>query len=90
MSYDDLSLVTEEIGPVPIVQRFLDRLGLERMLEVYVPEKRLGRRPKLSAAKTITALIHNVLISREPLYAIRSWMRVPIGSVLPKYLSTNR
>lgn len=75
MRYEEFKLVSEEIGPFPVVQRMFSRLGLEAMLATYVPEKRLGRRSKLSASKTIAALICNVIVSREPLYGIRSWMR---------------
>ncbi len=75
MNYEDLDLANQEIGPLPIVQRFFARLGLERMLDIYVPEKRLGRPSKLTPSKTIRVLIYNILVSREPLYAVRTWLR---------------
>lgn len=75
VSYDDLSLVTEEIGPAPVIRHVLELLGLEPLLDVYVGEKALGRRSKLPHAKTIRVMIFNILISREPLYAVRTWMR---------------
>jgi transposase len=74
MQYDDLSLTAEEIGPVPVIRRVFDRIDLERLLGVFVPERRLGRPPAVSHAKTLTVMIFNILLSREPLYAVRGWL----------------
>ena len=40
---DDLSHRSREIGPLPVVHHFFERLGLDELLATYVPERRLGR-----------------------------------------------
>jgi len=75
VSYNDLSLVAEEIGSAPLIRQVLERLKLDKLLGFYVGEKALGRRSKLPHARTIRVMIYNILISREPLYGVRTWMR---------------
>jgi transposase len=76
--YDDLSLDAREIGAAPIVRHFFNRLGLDGLLETYVPERRLGRRPQITHAQAIAVMLMNVLISRSPLYAIPEWLRARV------------
>ena len=64
-----------EIGPLPIVRAFLDRLELDQLLEQYLPRRRLGREPKLAPGKALTAMIANIVIARRPLYGFREWAR---------------
>ena len=70
---DDLSHRAREIGPLPVVQRFSERLKVEELLHTYVPGRRLGRQPALTNAKALTAMVANILTSREPLYAVPGW-----------------
>jgi transposase len=71
---DDLSHRAREVGPLPVVQRFFERLGVDELLHTYVPEHRLGRQPALSNAQALTAMVANILTSREPLYAVPGWL----------------
>jgi len=70
---DDTQLESLEIGPMPIIQTFVDRLDLPRMLNTYLPRHRRGRDPKLAPEKVITAMIANIVVARRPLYGIHEW-----------------
>jgi transposase len=72
---DDLSHRSREIGPLPVVQHFFKRLGLDELLATYVPERRLGRQASLANSKTLAVMVANILTSREPLYAVPDWLR---------------
>lgn len=72
--YADLSMESLEVGPIPILRRFFDRLQLDDLLRQHVPEKTLGRRPKISHAHALSLMISNVLTSREPLYGVPDWL----------------
>src|ERR1017187_3944582 len=61
-----LSLQSERLGPLPLVNHFLERLGLEALLERFVPT--LDRRVRLPYAKALLVLLRSVLVEREPLY----------------------
>ena len=63
-----------EVGPIPVIRAFLDRLGLDDILEQHVPEKALGRPPKISHAHALSLIVTNVLTSREPLYGVPEWI----------------
>ena len=70
---DDLDLVSKAVGPLPIINRFLTRLRLDRVLEQFVP--RTDRRLTLAPATGLGVLLRNVLVAREPLYGLSEWAR---------------
>ncbi len=72
--YADLTMESLEVGPIPILRHFFDRLQLDTLLEQHVPEKALGRRPKISHAQALSFMVANVLTSREPLYGVPGWL----------------
>ena len=74
MDLNDLSHQSSTVGALPIVRHFFDRLDLDRLLETYVPGRRLGREPKLRQSKAIGLMVTNVLLCREPLYAVPEWL----------------
>lgn len=71
---DELSLRAREVGALPVIQHFCARLCLEELLEQYVPERKLGRRSKVPHSQALVVMITNILLSREPLYAVPSWL----------------
>lgn len=73
-AFGELSLEAREVGAAPIVRHFFDRLELDRLLETYVTEKRLGRQSKVPHAKAISVMVMNTLLSRQPLYAVPQWL----------------
>ncbi len=66
-----LELSSHAIGALPIVSHFLDRLGLEAMLERYLPAGDV--RVLMAASRAIRALVINLCLEREPLYGIGEW-----------------
>jgi transposase len=67
-----------EVGAAPLVRHFLERLQLPQLFEQHLPPLP-GRRPTLSSAVTLTLLLTNLLLARQPLYAVAAWAarRVP-------------
>jgi len=66
LSPDALELRGERLGPLPLINRFLDRLGLEALLERFVPTT--DRRVRLPYAKALGLLLRSILVEREPFY----------------------
>jgi transposase len=60
------SLEIERLGPLPIINHFLDRLGLDERLEKYVPTN--DGRTKIPYAKGLGLLLRSILVEREPIY----------------------
>jgi transposase len=70
-------LRSERLGPLPLVNAFLERLELEARLERFVPSA--GRRVRLPFARSLMVLLRSLLVEREPLYA----QAAAIGSFAP-------
>lgn len=62
-----------ELGALPIVCFFFDRIGLGAALERTLPAE--DRRLLLAPSKVIALVIANLLVSHEPAYAIAEWAR---------------
>jgi transposase len=60
------TLQSERLGPLPLVNHFLHRLGLEDLLECYVPTT--DRRCAVSHAAALGVLLRSILVEREPIY----------------------
>jgi len=61
-----LSLHTERLGPLPLINHFLGRLGLVALLERFGPCAHPRR--QLPFAEGIGVLLRSVLVEREPIY----------------------
>lgn len=64
-------LSSQRLGALPIVDRFLGRIGLEALLERHLPPG--DQRVALSAAIAIGLLVRNLCVAREPLYGLAEW-----------------
>jgi transposase len=75
---EGLQLESLEVGAVPVVQHFLQRLRLEELFTRYLPSLP-GRQPEMPTARTLCVLLTNLVVARQPLYAIPAWVarRVP-------------
>jgi len=71
MSTDRFALVTRQLGPLPVVNHFLARLRLYRLLEEYLPAD--DRRLRLAPAAAIGVVVRNLVLAREPVYALERW-----------------
>lgn len=67
----NLDLISKALGPLPIINRFLDRLRLDDFFERFVPHSE--RRLKLAPALGLGVLLRNVLVARVPLYGLSEW-----------------
>jgi hypothetical protein len=56
-----LALSVERVGPLPLINPFLERLALEAHLERFVPTP-------LPYAKGLGILLRSLRVEREPLY----------------------
>jgi hypothetical protein len=54
------------LGPLPIVNDFIERLGLEKLLAKHVPT--CDRRCSLSYSKALGVLVRSIIVEREPIY----------------------
>ncbi len=66
------SLQSWTVGALPIVDHLLKRMKLEEFLQCYLPKE--DGRTKLPTARALVVLVKNVLLSREPLYAVGDWV----------------
>ena len=64
-------LRSQRLGALPVVDRFLERAGVERVLARYLPPA--DRRVALPAAVAIGLLVRNLCVAREPLYGLAEW-----------------
>lgn len=60
------SLRTERVGPFPIINHFLDRLGLDEILDRHVPT--LDRRCAIPHGKCLGLFLRSIIVEREPIY----------------------
>ncbi len=70
-AYDELNLVSREIGAHPVLQPFLERLRVRSFLEETLgpPDPRC----KLPPVDTALLLLRNFTLSPHPLYAVPQW-----------------
>jgi transposase len=61
-----LELRIERLGPLPIVNRFIARLGLDAALADFVPSQ--DRDAGLPYAKALGVLLRSIIVEREPIY----------------------
>lgn len=64
-------LRSARLGALPIVDAFLRRAGVERVLSRWLPAG--DRRVALPAAAAIGVLVRNLCLAREPLYGLAEW-----------------
>jgi transposase len=56
----------ERLGPLPLVNHFLARMGLQALLEKFVPTA--DRRSAVTHAQALGVLLRSILVEREPVY----------------------
>jgi hypothetical protein len=60
------NLHSERLGPLPLVNAFLQRMGVEGLLDKYVATT--DRRNALSHAQALGVLLRSIIVEREPVY----------------------
>lgn len=64
------SLRTHRLGPHPLIQSYLERMNFRSIIRGCLGA---GLHQSLDHAEVLGVLIHNVLVSRGPMYRIRQW-----------------
>jgi transposase len=72
-------LRSQLLGPLPIINRFLDRLGVDSLLEQALESDPRSRMPP---AKALGVVLRNLIQQRQPLYALGDWVAERDPSVL--------
>jgi transposase len=62
----DFSLKTERLGPLPLVNHFLERMGLAALLDKHVPTT--DARCRVPHAQALGVLLRSIVVEREPIY----------------------
>jgi transposase len=65
------TLQSYNVGALPLVDRILEQMNLEAILQAHLP--RDDPRRKMPVAKGLLVLVKNLLISREPIYGLGEW-----------------
>lgn len=65
------ALRSRTVGALPIVNRFLKRMQLQKILDGYLPSD--DKRIKLPPSSGIALLLRNLMVARKPLYALEEW-----------------
>ena len=60
------TLHSERLGPLPLVNHFLQRIGLEQLLDRHVPTS--DARCVVRHASALGVLLRSIIVEREPIY----------------------
>ena len=66
-----LTLRSFQVGALPLVNQILERIRLEDFFREYLPAD--DPRCQFPTAQALSVLVRNVLMSREPVYAVGAW-----------------
>lgn len=58
-------LHSERLGPLPLINHFIDRIGLEDALDRHVPS---DARCSVPHARALGVLLRSIIVEREPIY----------------------
>lgn len=67
----NFALDSRLVGALPVINAFTDRLGLAGLLEAFLPHD--DARLKLAPATAVGVVVANLVIGREPTYALGEW-----------------
>ena len=66
-----VTLQSYEVGALPLINHILERMQLEQLLQKHLPED--DPRCEFPTPRALLVLVRNVLVSREPVYAVGEW-----------------
>ena len=58
-------LRSERLGPLPLINHFIERIGLAELLERHVPS---DARCSIPHAQALGVLLRSLIVQREPIY----------------------
>ena len=59
------NLQIERLGPLPLINHFIKRIGLEEILDRYLPS---DARCAVPHARALGVLLRSLIVEREPIY----------------------
>ena len=59
------TLLTERLGPLPLINHFIARMGLDDALARHVPS---DQRSLVPHARALGVLLRSIIVEREPIY----------------------
>jgi transposase len=68
-----LEVQCERLGPLPLVNHFLGRLGTRELFERFLPRPRVHR--TLDPARVLGVLLRSIIVEREPIYRQQETVR---------------
>lgn len=68
---EPFTLSSQRLGPLPVLNHFLARIGMSRLLESYLPGD--DARLRLAPATVIAAVVANIVVSHRSVYALGEW-----------------
>ena len=68
---DGLQLRSYDVGALPLLNRIVERMQLQRILSEHLP--RDDSRTELSTVTSLLVLFANLLMAREPVYGVGEW-----------------
>jgi len=68
---EPFTLTSRRLGCLPVLNHFLDRIGLSEHLESYLPGRDGRMRP--APATVIGVAVANIVVSHRPVYALAEW-----------------
>jgi transposase len=71
MDPDEVELHSETLGPLPVVNWFLERSGIEGIMDRFVPTD--DARLRLPPGVVIGVVLRNILVGHRPVYALGEW-----------------
>jgi len=69
----DYTLDSSVLGAMPVINHFVDRLGIAEALDRHVPAD--DARLALAPAAALGVVVRNLAVCHEPLYALGEWAR---------------
>lgn len=69
---DDVRLHSFQLGGVPLLNEYFQRLQLAELLRQHLPDDDV--RQTIGTERMVLLLVRNVLLSRKPLYGIPEWV----------------
>ena len=80
---DGIKLRTYQVGALPIINHFLQRMILEELLRQHLPAD--DPRVELPTSRALLVLVRNILVSREPIYGVGEWSAHYASDLLDLY-----
>ncbi len=80
MEPDEVELHSETLGALPVVNWFVERSGIEGIVDRFVPTD--DARLRLSPGAVIGVVLRNILVAHRPVYALSEWAEPFVPSAL--------